>query len=341
MQDEWKFLELFGEIDDEIIYQAGEPWKRGKSSVNHLKAAGIILAILLGLSGIFHTEVRAGIENIISQIQNILGIKDDISSYTETLHRTITKNGLSITLEEAALDQSELIVSYLVEPKADTDENFAFNSKAWINGKEVTSSEFHCPENELGSTTYHLIECYRFDENFFTDGTVSIKLAVNPQREDGSVIGEFKYSFESSYEKIKAETVELSLDQNIHINQDTLNLNHFTLNGLESTITGTWDNYQEDWDYYLKGADSLGNIVRYRQNYVSNTGFDFVLDKSEGYLSPRAEWVELQVYVHEAQLEAISKTDAGEVMEESYYDASDFEDMYPVGEKFKIQIKGK
>ncbi len=72
-----------------------------------------------------------------------------------------------------------------------------------------------------------------------------------------------------------------------------------------------------------------------------NPNFDFVLDKTEGYISPRAEWVELQFYVHEGQYESLYENENGDVIESDMYDISDPEDMHPVGDMFKIQIKGK
>lgn len=340
MRDKWIFLEMFGEIDESIIEQAGRPWKK----INYrkeMKIAGFILVAALCISGIFHSEVKAGIEKIIFYIEEILGIKEDISSYTKVLNKTIRKNGLSITVEEVLLEESELIVAYRVEPdeKKWNYNDLLFENQVWINGKKVRTSEYHALEDSTEGL-YRFIECYRFDEEYINENEVAVKIVLSPALGE-SYIGEYVYEFTASCEEISANTVEIPLELDVKVGDSIMELRKFTLNGIESRITGTTEKIQNDWDYYIKGKDNLGNQVRYRMQGYSRPDVEFVVDKTEGYISPGAEWVELQFYVHESQYSVLKEEENGNFIEGEYYDESDFEDMHPVGEAFKIQIKGK
>ena len=57
-KDEYSFLALFGNIDDEYITQALQPWKRQtrRFMIYHIgrKAACLVIIVILGLCSAFH-----------------------------------------------------------------------------------------------------------------------------------------------------------------------------------------------------------------------------------------------------------------------------------------------
>lgn len=340
MQDGWKFIEIFGKIDDDIIYQASCPWKQKSKMIGHVWIAGIALIILLGFTCIFHTEVKAEFEKFISYIAKILGIEGDISDYSEVQNQTITKNGLSITLQETVLGTSELIVSYLVENNMENSGDITFiKSKVWLDGKRVVSSGYDRVEIEDEEDSYYLLGCHRIDETYLKEDVVNIRILLTPERLDGTSIGEFEYEFTASYEDIMEDTAEVSFMETIKGNGEDLTLKKFTLNGLDSTITGVGNNLKEDW-YWLKGMDSLGNPVEYYLRHNLGSNIEFVLDKKASCISPEAEWLELQLYAHTSADVIISEEEKGNYVEGESYD-DDPEEEHPVGEPFRIQIKGK
>ena len=99
--------DLMGEIDEKFVYEASLPWKKRnvnlKFKLAKIAAAGVVIALLIGGLGHPH-EIKAAWEQITSWIQTALGINENVESYIDSVGKTITKNGISITLDEIAAD---------------------------------------------------------------------------------------------------------------------------------------------------------------------------------------------------------------------------------------------
>ena len=114
MKKENNFLDLMGEIDEKFVYEASLPWKKRnvnlKLKLAKIAAAGVVIALLIG--GFGHPyEIKAAWEQITSWIQTALGINENVESYIDSVGKTITKNGISITLDEIAADKENLWVA--------------------------------------------------------------------------------------------------------------------------------------------------------------------------------------------------------------------------------------
>lgn len=81
-KDEYSFLELFGNIDDEYIVQALQPWKRQtrRYMVYHIGRKAVCLAfiVMLGLCLAFHDQVYAAVSRFTTMIAEILQISNDL-----------------------------------------------------------------------------------------------------------------------------------------------------------------------------------------------------------------------------------------------------------------------
>ena len=114
MKKENNFLDLMGEIDEKFVYEASLPWEKRnvnlKLKLAKIAAAGVVIALLIGGLGHPH-EIKAAWEQITSWIQMALGINENVESYIDSVGKTITKNGISITLDEIAADKENLWVA--------------------------------------------------------------------------------------------------------------------------------------------------------------------------------------------------------------------------------------
>ena len=90
------------------------PWEKRnvnlKLKLAKIAAAGVVIALLIGGLGHPH-EIKAAWEQITSWIQTALGINENVESYIDSVGKTITKNGISITLDEIAADKENLWVA--------------------------------------------------------------------------------------------------------------------------------------------------------------------------------------------------------------------------------------
>ena len=118
-----------------------------KKKKNHKKGT-IAVALAIGLIvGIFGTnagnQVLAGINIISSDIASRLGIENNLEEYKTVVDKSVTKNGITIQLNEVVLDGNELIVSSTIKSheKKIGALGMIASGKVYINGKSVSLGE--------------------------------------------------------------------------------------------------------------------------------------------------------------------------------------------------------
>lgn len=343
MKDELRFMELLGGIDMELISQAGQPWvkKRMHIKMFQIKVACAILIVLLGLSCAFHTEVKAALEKFTTTIGQLLGIKEDISPYTQIINAPITKNGMTITLKEVILDQDEIAVSFSAKMDNSQYKEPLLWNDIWIDGHKLVSQKTFKSDDEVGELERDYVIAYRLGKEIELDETVNIKILFRPtDSQNEQLIGKYEFSFNAARTELATDTVNLPLKQEIAINDGkSIRLNKFTWNSIESSIIGECEDLPLNTDYYLKGEDNLGNQVEYwKLSYISP---EITFVKYVGDISPKASSLELQVYLHyDTNMKIINSEEQDDItLEDSTGD--DAYQIEPFGEKFTIQIKDK
>ena len=118
----WEFLTAFEEIDEKYIYQAAKPWKENKIKTFKMPLKKVIacavIVMIVGLGLTHQNEVKAAWEKMTSLIGQILGISEDTGEYIKQIQNKIAKNGVTVSLEEVAVDDENLWIAYSM-----TDEN--------------------------------------------------------------------------------------------------------------------------------------------------------------------------------------------------------------------------
>ena len=153
------FLSLFGSIDDELVIRSEKPWRETQNTLALRKyltgAACAAVIILLSMACIFHSEVKAALHKFTTAIGEMLGISEDISSYTEIKNSSVTKNGLTLTLEEVILDKNQLFL--LVSQKFEDGRQIIdteLSDHVKVNGRKLPVKIQHktdaCPEAPAG-----------------------------------------------------------------------------------------------------------------------------------------------------------------------------------------------
>ena len=93
----------------------------GKNSIDffHIQrswktaVAGIILLIMVGCTLRYQEDVKAALQRVTSWIGQALGIKNgDTDSYTNVVGKSISRDGITITLNEIVMDSKNLWIAY-------------------------------------------------------------------------------------------------------------------------------------------------------------------------------------------------------------------------------------
>lgn len=299
------FLKEFGEIDENLVENAGREWNRKKYAVFQLysrKIAGIAIFIMICIAAMSNSRVQAAVREFTTKIGEVLGFTKDLSSYTETMDQTQTKNGISLTLKEAILDDRVLMLSVHADFGEGNEGQFwVDDEKTRINGQYHMAYESLAADGSYGNPFKPeqdkvLVQVY--EDQILPDGDVDVHLVLKGVKMadlgDASALPdaydeestEFIYDFVITSEELKAKTVKQELDVTVGVSGEekkSLTLKELTMNDLYCRIIVEGAKWDDDWpNQYglkLKGTDSLGNPVSLEGGrFLSENEMLFVTD---------------------------------------------------------------
>lgn len=379
MEKGFKTLELIGELNDKYIEEASRPWENKKNISRIAKrwrvaVAGVLLLTIIGCTLEYHEEVKAALQKVTSWIGQALGIENgDVDSYIDVAGKSITKNEITITLNEVAMDDRHLWIAYSdgnsdnkeSGSQKETDDTILF-TQVQVNGQEIKQG---AGVRDVGDSTGNsgLVEDFIIGEDIDTEKAINIEFKVWPGTLEDADTWEkvqklqaetepYVFKFSASKEELEKNTIDLKLNQEVVFDSHSLKLTEFRWNPFDSTIYGTYnENIYVDSSYYLIGTDDHGNKICYKESGRNGTETTFQLDidpEFGGYteISPEAKSLTLQLYVikddpeHQVYEESVDKDLSDGVYEESagyvYEEGESPADAgVPVGEKFTIQIR--
>lgn len=333
-EERYRFLELMGNVEDDMIYQSSQPWhnienKKTTAIYPGKIAVCFVLVIALCIGGIFHQQVEAAIRNFTTKIAEILGVSGDLTPYTEIIGVSQTKEGVTLTLEEVILAENQLYAVFhmeyekgmnlgkdirylgvdLADPKIDGMEIVPVSSGVWM------------PDyDEESKTLQNILVSYVYDDD-------SLPYEINEIELEARVFSEtdledeeipFTFHFSASREELREDTHSMMVDYEIKAdNGAAITLHKIQLNKVFSRISASPNEIflQEMMEkgYVLMGTDSQGNSLKYE---MSGGSEDNLIFESAGMPpSEDSEWMEIQLY-----------------------DMND-QDYVPAGEKVRIEYK--
>lgn len=345
-KDEYSFLEIFGNIDDEYIYQALQPWKgrTGKYTLYHTgkRAACVAIIVMLGLGLIFHEQVSAAVSRAAAMIVEILQISEDLTPYTEVIHTTQEKNGIAVTLNEVILTENSLLVSVdLDDREGYGDIGISPGESIKINGSEyVCDSSVVYQKQELDENDRRYVVEWIYEDGIPLEKRVNIEIetAVHKQIED--IEGEkFVFAFSASGEELQKNTVHLELNQKIRLYDGEAALREFSMNSVTSRLKLECDKLSpEKNQYYFEAADMQGNKFLY--SMVNREGNLFTFQNDGETPSSDSKWLDGQIYALPYSAGNGETADLGSMVGEmSEAFEVDTAQMQPVGQRFRIKLK--
>lgn len=343
-------LKLLGDIDDQYVLAASKKWNKKQSRITRFAAIAVAcasLVLILSCSTLYQKEVKAGIAYVTSLIGRVLGFEKDITSFTEQLHQSITKDGITITIEEAALNNRKLWIAYTEERNRNMDKTGATGIRVWLNKKQLVMLEGKAiPSGTEGQVSrLSCTDCFLINDEIQECNKLKIQIFPIDSDVEADTVFEFDLSLYRS--ELETETVSVTVSKNIEVyGGKTLNIKEFRWNPFEAGFYCEIDDLDSlrNEKYWIRGKDDKGNEVRFRGNNYSKPDLHFILDS--GWISKDAETLTLQVYGYIDQEEDTGKitgeTD-GEIISESYHEYLEEapEDMAePMEDIFEISILG-
>lgn len=358
-EERYGLLDALQHTDEQMIYEAGQPWMEKKElTFWRMGAACVLLVAAIGITGIFHEQAAAAISRFTTYLSKWLINERDLLPYTEVLNQTQTDNGVSMTLKEVVMDANRMLVSVetdveegMYKRKVDFEKIWAYIGAVWINGEQIDSL------NIIGSQTekfnQYVME-YSFDGETVPDDMSEVKLLayLAQTNEDGvhEAVAEFTFSFTATKEQLQAEETVIPLDVDMETDEGiVLHLEELTYTDIGARLKVNcsadpriwYDEGEIRWydiPYSLVIEDDQNNVMHYYEvgNYYDEKVLKEIVYESDRGTPPSADARYLKVRLYKQE-----STPYSEYKDEKQEDEADFVPEFPeqIGEEVRKEIR--
>ena len=259
-------------------------WKR------YAAAAAILLLLFGAACPPVRESVYAKSLDILHSLSILLGIHGDISPYQTIVGKSITKDGVTVTVNDVIWDDDALLVSCIATLGEDADpalneDNFSISPDLRINGRRMGiglggaihhsggTKDFICEYNFSVQDAVSLTGEQEMELIFYLDDPDNHFSA--PKKRLGSL------TFTASADNLRADTERIPLQTSVTLPDGTqFILTEYAGNPVSQKISflsyGNTD--LTNWSLILQGEDNLGHMVEF---YTSSTNYD--PDTGKGY----------------------------------------------------------
>lgn len=282
-------IKVSSKLDDMIKSSIDEGYaemNNNKSQEKHKKlkknmiAAALAIAVgTTALRTVFSNEVTATLKLAMFDVGNYLGISKNLDDYKTVIDKAISKNGITVQLNEVILDKDEVIVSTTIKSDKSLGENgnILMFGEVYINGKSMSGSAGGSSK-QIDEFTEERVLAYTLDKEL-GKGDLSIEIKYNEgilniDGKETKVKGPWNFEFKSNGDTLATNTSSIKLNTSFELE----NGQRITLNEYRSNVVGQKIDYSiEDKDknnsysVILKGYDDLGNKVEFYASHEEMT----------------------------------------------------------------------
>lgn len=321
MNEKRYLLEILQQTDEEMIYQAGQPWKknsRGRAFAGHtgVWAACALLTVTAAVGGVFHKQVAAAIQEFRTQIALLMNNEKDFSSYTEILDQTQTVNGISMTLKEFILNDNRMTA--MVEAHREdgqelpTDQAFVYLGSLTLDGEWMDG--IMGVNSDMGDGQYLIEENY--EDGRIPEEVSAVELVVQyaekstEEERMWESAATFTFKFKASRKDLTQQMKVIPLDFDLEMS-DGLKFHFKELESSSSVSrvravcskdprTYGENDQGETYDfleYSLNIEDDSGNVMSYDALRYDETTGEIFFDSTYG-TPPDADAASLDVQLY-------------------------------------------
>lgn len=280
-------------------------WKK------YAAAAAAFIILLGGSSAPVRQNVYAQSQQIMESLSTLLGTKEDLSPYSTVVGKSISKNGITITLNEVILDGHSLIISYktkikdssiLKKSNIKTITELPIDIDLTIAGEPIVESVGICstPIDKLTSISESEIQ---LNDSSILSEKADFTINFSTLDKSNTSIGKLKFA--ASGKELNAKTTNVALNHSFTLpNKTKITLKNYRSNVVNQQISFTIsrNNTGLSGDIILKGKDDLGNPVEFYLDTADGTNGTFKVDRMTGYIPPKATCLTLTPYYNDFPL---------------------------------------
>lgn len=294
-----------------------------KSKMRKFIAAAACAMVVVTAAGatVFSDQVYAGWKAISYDIAGFLGIQKDLEPYTTVVEQSLSKGGITVTLNEVILDKDELIVAFTeVHEERLQEYSPGLSGQIYLNGRNEFTGASGGSEVLDEHTIYQVMHYDLADLD--ADQEWDIEIVFSESESEGTLKWEF--AFHTNRAELAVNTRTIALDYQFTLPEgEIIRLTEFTTNDIGQKIYYTKSkNMNQRYDIQLRGEDNLGNPIEFLLSRGNKEGGRLNLDTYGGMIGAEATSLTLTPY-------------AVKLPEGSGQLSNDFQ---PVGESFTFDI---
>lgn len=334
-------IKVSSKLDDVIKKSVNEGYEgminKNKTHVENKKhkrnIVAAALAVAVGttvLGTTFSDEVTAAVKLAMFDIRNYLGVNKDLDDYKTIVDKAITKNGITIQLNEVILDKDEVVVSTTIKSDKSLGDNgdLLVFGNVYINGKEVSNGATG-GSKQIDKYTEESVLSYGLDKEL-EQGELNIEIKYDTalmtiDGKETKVKGPWSFEFKSNGDALSASSNTIKLNNSFELeNGQKITLNEYRSNAVGQKINYSIENKDKNnvYSVLLRGYDDLGNKVEFYASHEEMTE-GLLKNENQTEISEDAKTLTLVPY-------------AVEMPKESGRMSNDYKQ---VGEEFTIELK--
>ena len=346
----WDFLTTFADINDNYIYQASKPWKENRIKTFKMPLKKVIacavIVMIVGLGLTHQNEVKAAWEKMTSLIGQILGISEDTGEYIKQIQNKIAKNGVTVSLEEVAVDDENLWIAYSMTDENGNNDVSMSSIEASVYGVKLELERQYSNYNDTDSKSKDYVARFSLKASSAKQNFEITIGNFNTKGDQLYIKDKYNFSFTADPKILERDTKEVFIDQFIQLDEkQTVTISKAKYNLFSCTLYGTLSDMNENTELWIRGKDDVGNEISF--NLISYRNPELIFELAEPGSARNAKKLTLQLYQYTENEESnilYKKEDYGdfyaeEIGKEYNENQSPEELAVPVGNEFTVDLQ--
>lgn len=274
--------------DKELITELDK--KRMKMNINkklntpNPSKKGLLVAAALIICVFGATPALGQMEIAFERIEKHMNSNKELDNYATILDETVTKNGITMKINEVIINNDEIIISSTATADEKLQESGIHYSEAiYINGKRADNGGGGSmwPVNDYSVQSVSTMTL----EDIDLAGELNVKVVFSGMNvNDKNKLGKWSFEFKTTGDELKADTKIIALDYSFESEDgQKIVLERLEKNAINTKIYYS-SNELGNYDFMLKGHDDLDNEVSFYVAHFSDGKGKFELQFVNGEL---------------------------------------------------------
>ncbi len=237
-------------------------------------------------------------------IADMLGLNNNLESYSTAIDLAETKGGITAQLGEVVYDRenNKFIVSTsltIEEGIVQPDTYWAPHQDLYINGQWMNTAKQGSQEI-VDENTVEFVTIFMLKDKFEGDMDVNLRIA-GAQVNSEQIKEHWSFEFATNGDELSANTSTYPIGVPVDVgNGESLVIETLTINPLSTSIFYSTENLLFDNSFKVMGVDNLGNEIVFHSASIVEGGYggELLTNNSEYTLTDEVNSFTLQVYAN-------------------------------------------